>query len=58
MNEIKILEEKLNDLECLRKQMDVEEYIRQRSILTLKLESLKQRNNKKPDKSNHNFYII
>lgn len=57
MNETKILEEKLNDLECLRirKQIDIEDYIRQRSILTLKIESLKQRNDKKPYKSNHNF---
>lgn len=60
MNEEKNLEDKLNDLEYLyvRKKMDMEEYIRQRSILMLKLENLKLRNKKKPFRNKTNFNVI
>lgn len=59
-NEIKALEDRINNLEYdyVCKRIDVEEFIRQRSILTLKLENLKQREKKKGLKNRPNFNIF
>lgn len=59
MDEEKI-NEKLNELEYsyVCKRIDVEEFMRQRSILTLKLENLKQREKKKRLKNRPNYNIL
>lgn len=59
-NEIKALEDRINNLEYdyVCKRIDVEEFIRQRSILTLKLENLKQREKKKGLKNRPNVNIF
>lgn len=59
-NEIKALEDRINNLEYdyVCKRIDVEEFMRQRSILTLKLENLKQREKKKGLKNRPNVNII
>lgn len=52
--------EKLNELEYeyVCKRIDVEEFMRQRSILMLKLENLKQREKKKRLKNRPNYNIL
>lgn len=59
-NEIKALEDRINNLEYeyVCKRIDVEEFMRQRSILTLKLENLKQREKKKRLKNRPNYNIL
>ena len=59
MDEEKI-NEKLNELEYsyVCKRIDVENYIRQRSLLLLKLENIRQRERKKTTRNKPNYNII
>ena len=59
MDEEKI-NEKLNELEYsyVCKRIDVENYIRQRSLLLLKLENIRQRERKKTTRNKQNYNII
>ena len=59
-NEIKALEDRINNLEYeyVCKRIDVENYIRQRSLLLLKLENIRQRERKKTTRNKPNYNII
>ena len=59
-NEIKALEDRINNLEYeyVCKRIDVENYIRQRSLLLLKLENIRQRERKKTTRNKPNYNIL